>query len=94
MISIYVMKLKFKSKVFIVEFISVNVVFIDDVYIFFMYNFVNKDNILDNSLCVGISDIVVIIFFIVKKLKGELMFVKFFVDKRKMDVRKKSLKRL
>lgn len=94
MTSIHAMKPKPKSKVPIAESTSVNAVSTDDAHTPLMHNSANKDNTLDNSLCAGISDTVATTSPTAKKPKGELTSAKSLVDKRKMDVRKKSLKRL
>lgn len=89
------MKPKPKSKVPIAESTSVNAGATDDVHTPLMHNTANKDNTgLDSGVSVGLSDAITATSPTAKKPKGELTSTKSLVDKKKMDVRKKSLKRL
>jgi ubiquitin-conjugating enzyme E2 S len=94
MTSIHAMKPKPKSKVPIAESTSVNAGANDDAHTPLMHNTANKDNTLDSGVSVGISDAITATSPSAKKPKGELTSTKSLLDKKKMDVRKKSLKRL
>lgn len=94
MTSIHAMKPKPKSKVPIAESTSVNAGVTEEVHTPLMHNTANKDNSLDSGISVGISDAITATSPSAKKPKGELAAAKVIVDKKKMDVRKKSLKRL
>ncbi|CAM6039548.1 unnamed protein product [Sphagnum compactum] len=97
MTSIHAMKPKPKSeKVAIAESTSVNASTTNsEVHTPLMHNSANKDNCLDSGFSLGATDAVAACNSpSAKKPKGELGSAKVFVDKKKMDVRKKSLKRL
>ena len=94
MTSIHAMKPKPKSKVPIAESTSVNAGATEDVHTPLMHNTANNDNTLDSGVSVGISDAIAATSPTAKKPKSELTSTKSLVDKKKMDVRKKSLKRL
>ncbi|CAK9269435.1 unnamed protein product [Sphagnum jensenii] len=96
MTSIHAMKPKPK-KLPIAESTSVNGTSTDPVsHTPLTHNSANKDNCPENGLIVGASDIAPLASTSpsAKKPKGELGSAKVMVDRKKVDVRKKSLKRL
>lgn len=98
MTSIHAMKPKQKSKVAIAESTSVNAAPSFDPettgHTPLTHNTANKDHTVDGGLSMGIDAIAACTSPSAKKPKGELGSAKVLVDKKKMDVRKKSLKRL
>ncbi|KAH9547117.1 hypothetical protein CY35_11G018100 [Sphagnum magellanicum] len=97
MTSIHAMKPKPQNKkVVIAESASINSATTgSEAHTPLTHNSANKDNCMDSGFIVGASDAVAAGNSpSAKKPKAELGSAKVFIDKKKMDVRKKSLKRL